>query len=211
MDFRPLKMALTRYLLEPPIRFEPARLTRFHEKVALWVLRKAIGKSAEICKPKPFNPSSRELGRDWPPEAETMVGMKRLNQFHEAMEVIDAEAVPGDVLEAGIWRGGVVIFAAAFLRHQNPYSTRVIAAVSFEGLPKPDDRYPVDLGDRHHLADALRVSKSEVLANFQKYGISADSVDFLEGWFEDTLPAVGNRNLAILRLDGDMYSSTRHI
>lgn len=139
-----------------------------------------------------------------------MVGLKRLNQFHQAMQVIDAEGVPGDVLEAGIWRGRV-IFAVAFLGQQNPYSRRFIAADSFDGLPEPDGRYPVDSGATFHLSTALKVSKNEVLANFEQYRVPLDSVDFLEGWFEDTLPGISQRRLAILRLDGDMYASTRHI
>jgi hypothetical protein len=38
--------------------------------------------------------------------------------------------------------------------------------------------------------------------------ISHDQVHFLKGWFKDTLPEAPIRELAILRLDGEMYSST---
>ena len=31
---------------------------------------------------------------------------------------------------------------------------------------------------------------------------------FLKGWFKDTLPAAPIDHIAVLRLDGDMYSST---
>jgi O-methyltransferase/8-demethyl-8-(2,3-dimethoxy-alpha-L-rhamnosyl)tetracenomycin-C 4'-O-methyltransferase len=31
---------------------------------------------------------------------------------------------------------------------------------------------------------------------------------FLEGWFKDTLPTAPIDNIAVLRLDGDMYEST---
>ena len=33
-------------------------------------------------------------------------------------------------------------------------------------------------------------------------------MEFLKGWFADTLPNAKIKQLAILRLDGDMYSST---
>jgi hypothetical protein len=33
-------------------------------------------------------------------------------------------------------------------------------------------------------------------------------VVFLQGWFEDTLPNVPIDKLAVMRLDGDLYSST---
>lgn len=35
-----------------------------------------------------------------------------------------------------------------------------------------------------------------------------DNVVFLKGWFKDTLPGAPIDSLAIMRLDGDMYSST---
>jgi O-methyltransferase len=48
----------------------------------------------------------------------------------------------------------------------------------------------------------------EVKANFARYGLLDDQVRFLPGWFRDTLPAAPIRELAILRLDGDLYEST---
>src|SRR5205085_12029434 len=44
--------------------------------------------------------------------------------------------------------------------------------------------------------------------NFHKYGLLDEQVVFLKGWFKDTLPTAPIDTLAILRLDGDMYSST---
>ena len=35
-----------------------------------------------------------------------------------------------------------------------------------------------------------------------------DRVRFLEGWFRDTLPTAPIDQLAVLRLDGDLYEST---
>ena len=44
--------------------------------------------------------------------------------------------------------------------------------------------------------------------NFERYGLLDDRVHFLEGWFKDTLPNAPIEQLAILRVDGDMYEST---
>ena len=41
-----------------------------------------------------------------------------------------------------------------------------------------------------------------------KYGLLDGQVQFLKGWFKDTLPEAPINELAMLRLDGDMYSST---
>ena len=45
-------------------------------------------------------------------------------------------------------------------------------------------------------------------ANFAKYDLLDDQVVFLKGWFKDTLPTAPVAQLAVLRLDGDMYEST---
>jgi hypothetical protein len=85
----------------------------------------------------------------------------------------------------------------------------VWVADSFEGLPPPDpSRYPrVPNSDFHKLRD-LAVSVDEVRKNFDRYGLLDDQVKFLKGWFRDTLPTAPIKDLAVLRLDGDMYEST---
>lgn len=56
--------------------------------------------------------------------------------------------------------------------------------------------------------DTLVVSLDEVKANFAKYGLLDDQVQFLPGWFRDTLPSAPMERLAVIRLDGDLYEST---
>ncbi len=53
------------------------------------------------------------------------------------------------------------------------------------------------------------MSLDEVQGNFSRYGLLDDQVVFLEGLFKDTLPTAPVERLAVLRLDGDMYESTR--
>jgi hypothetical protein len=148
---------------------------------------------------------NRRLGLDWPPTAETMIGHLRLDNLQELAAVIMREGVPGDFLEAGVWRGGACIFMRALI--DSDPSRRVWVCDSFEGLPPPNPRYPVDAGDIHHTLRALAVPLEEVQENFCRYDLLDDRVQFLKGWFRDTLPGpVGQ--LALLRLDGDMYGST---
>jgi O-methyltransferase len=47
-----------------------------------------------------------------------------------------------------------------------------------------------------------------VKQNFEKYGLLDDQVCFLKGWFRDTLRSAPIKELAVVRLDGDMYEST---
>ncbi len=150
----------------------------------------------------------RLMGEDWPREAETMIGLTRLDQLHDALDTVRIEGIRGDIVEAGVWRGGAMIFAKAYLETWQIHDKKVFLADSFRGLPKPDDRYPVDRGDIHFSFAELAITKKEVETNFEKYGINPKEVIFLEGWFEDTLPSAPIKQISILRMDGDMYSST---
>ncbi len=148
-------------------------------------------------------------GSTWPACAHTMLSKQRLDNVHEAIKSILRERVPGDLIETGVWRGGACILMRGILKAYGDTSRRVFLADSFAGLPKPDAaKYPSDAGDRHHHFDFLAVSMEEVQENFRKYGLLDSQVVFLKGWFKDTLPSAPLRELALMRLDGDMYEST---
>ena len=152
---------------------------------------------------------SRSGGLDWPDEAETMVGLERLDHLEYCVRTVLSEGIPGDFLEAGVWRGGASIFMTAVLEVCGDRDRRVFASDSFEGLPAPDiENFPqdssIDLSKYLELAVSLEVVQS----NFERYGLLSDRVVFLKGLFKDTLPTAAVKELAILRLDGDYYEST---
>ena len=53
---------------------------------------------------------SQEDGTTWPESAETMIGMKRLDNLHYCIREALARKIPGDLIECGAWRGGATIF-----------------------------------------------------------------------------------------------------
>lgn len=157
-----------------------------------------------------FNAELRAKGRDWPAKAHTMIGFERLRNIRELMRQVIGDQVPGDLVETGVWRGGACIYMRAVLKAFGIADRTVWVADSFAGLPTPDAaRYPSqDQGDVHHTYTELAVSLATVQENFRKYDLLDGQVQFLQGWFRDTLPAAPIERIAILRLDGDMYSST---
>jgi hypothetical protein len=161
-------------------------------------------------RPAEFDAALRLDGRDWPSEAETMIGMIRLNNIQECAVSALQNGVPGDFVETGVWRGGAAILMRAILAAYGDRARRVWLADSFEGLPRPSpQRYPQDAGDRHwELTPYLAVPLTEVKRNFERYGLLDDQVRFLPGWFKETLPSAPIETIAVLRLDGDMYEST---
>jgi len=174
------------------------------------IIKRAVGvKGLEIVRPFKLDLAKREEGLDWPPEAETMVGMKRLNNVQECVTDVLRSGVPGDILETGVWRGGCCIFMKAILAAYGDTTRNVWLADSFEGLPKPDaEQYPEDRDDELWMRSVLAVPMETVQENFRRYGLLDERVKFLKGWFKDTLPTAPIRQLSILRLDGDMYEST---
>jgi O-methyltransferase/8-demethyl-8-(2,3-dimethoxy-alpha-L-rhamnosyl)tetracenomycin-C 4'-O-methyltransferase len=158
--------------------------------------------------PHQYQSQLRELGRDWPSQAHSMIGNARMTNLRRIAEYVIEQKVPGDFIETGIWRGGACIMLRAVLKAYGVTDRRVWAADSFCGLPKPNPDVAADAGDTHHMFTELAVSLEQVQGNFAKYGLLDDKVQFLKGWFSETLPSAPIERLAILRLDGDMYEST---
>jgi hypothetical protein len=164
----------------------------------------------ELRRHMAVNPAERAEGRDWPADAETMIGLVRLDNLQRCVEDVLRDGVPGDLIETGVWRGGATIFMRAVLAAYGDASRKVWVADSFAGLPRPDPaRAPLDAGDTLWAFSAdLAVPLETVKANFARYGLLDDRVRFLAGWFKDTLPGAPIERLAVMRLDGDMYEST---
>jgi O-methyltransferase len=142
--------------------------------------------------------------------AETLIGPVGIDNLRLCIEDVLRGDVPGDFIEAGVWRGGAVIFMRAALEACGDETRTVWAADSFRGLPKPDlTRYPEDAGDEGWAsAEWFAIPLDEVKQNFARYGLLDDRVRFLVGWFHETLPNAPIEQLALMRLDGDMYGST---
>jgi O-methyltransferase len=179
------------YAVYPP-------LTKILERIGLRLYRRTN-----------FDLANRESGTDWPLEADTMIGLKRLDSLQHCIEQVLRDEVPGDFIETGVWRGGTCIFMRAALEAYGDKARQVWVADSFEGFPKPDGRYQQDEDQPWWVSNAvIGIPLDQVKSNFSRYGLLDDRVRFLKGWFKDTLPSAPIERLAILRLDGDLYSST---
>jgi O-methyltransferase len=133
-----------------------------------------------------------------------------LQNLEDCISTIVREDISGDIIETGVWRGGACIFMVAALRAFGDDSRVVWMADSFQGLPQPSGKYEADLdGPQFWRFPELAVGEADVVANFERYGLwDPKRVRILKGWFEDTLPTAPVTELALLRLDGDMYEST---
>jgi hypothetical protein len=179
-----------------------------------------------------FDLQTRLSGRDWPSQAHTMVGVRRLENIRALIESVLAADVPGDLLEAGVARGGATIFMRGVLRAHGVTDRVVWLADSFQGFPEPaEDAPPSEILDSipaeeiekfRSMMDEQAVSaedlygqflkgtsEEEVRETFRRYELLDEQVRFLPGWFAETLPSAPVERLALLRLDADLYDSTR--
>jgi len=145
----------------------------------------------------------------WREPCHSMAGFKRLDNVQFCVEDVLVHGVPGDVIETGVWRGGSTILMRAVLAAYGVTDRRVWVADSFEGLPPPNSTdYPSDEGVDLRLYPELSVSLEQVQSYFERYDLLDGQVRFLKGWFRDTLPTAPIDQLAVIRLDGDLYEST---
>ncbi len=152
----------------------------------------------------------RAGGRDWPLNALTMVGLSRLDDLQACVESVVGGGVEGDLIEAGTWRGGASILMRATLDALGADERTVWVADSFQGFPAPEGGGDVE--DREldlHLSeyDYLAAPLEDVKAHFARFGLE-EGVNFVPGFFEETMPELRGRTWSVVRLDGDTYKST---
>lgn len=206
-----MKKCLCRYFPDSCEPIEPYVKggMRSRYRAAYWILTRILSRwGLELA--RPVNLALREEGRDWPFVGETMIGLRRLNNLQYCITDVINRRVQGDFIEAGVWRGGAVIFMRAALEAFGDTKRNVWVADSFRGLPKPDlDKYPADkIFDYSSPAPQPDSSLESVKKNFEWYKMLDDRVIFLPGLFRDTLPRAPIEQLALIRLDGDLYEST---
>ncbi len=152
----------------------------------------------------------RAAGLDWPLHGLTMIGLHRLDDLQACVESVVADGVPGDLIEAGAWRGGASLLMRATLDTLIGPPRQVWVADSFQGFPATDD----DLRDGYDLSsdlagcDFLAVPLEEVKRTFARFGLD-HGLSYAPGFFQNTLPALHDHQWSIVRLDGDTYDSTK--
>ena len=147
----------------------------------------------------------RAAGMDWPAHGLTMVGLRRLDDLQACVESVVRDGVEGDLIEAGAWRGGSSILMRATLDTLGATDRTVWVADSFAGFPLGEEGAD---GDDLSVFDFLSVPLEQVRGNFARLGL-AQGVEFVEGFFDQTLPSLADRRWSLVRLDADTYDTTQ--
>lgn len=133
----------------------------------------------------------------------TLLRKGQLDLIERAVITVQKHQVPGDFIEAGIWRGGAIILMRALLAYEMN-DRKVFAADSFEGIPinKHSANDPVD-----QWVDRWAASLNEVQANIARFGLLDDKIEFVPGFFDNSLIRLAGERFSLIRLDSDSYES----
>jgi O-methyltransferase len=139
-------------------------------------------------------------------------GYRRMTMMEPLIDYVLAHDVPGDLVEAGVWMGGMTIFFRGLLRVNEVSDRAVWNLDSFEGIPMRKDmeleKYPEDRDWAELWEGKLTCSLQEVRNNFERFDLLDDNVKFVKGLFKDIQPNSPIEKISVLRIDADLYLST---
>ena len=152
----------------------------------------------------------------------TMTGPAKLAALVEATRYVSRNRVPGEVVECGVWRGGSMQAVALTLLALGDTSRELHLFDTFEGMPPPtaEDARTTEVGavpaDKM-LAESDKDSALWAIAGLEgvrramaETDYPSDLVHFHPGLVEATTPGEAPETIALLRLDTDWYTSTKH-
>jgi O-methyltransferase len=151
----------------------------------------------------------------------TITSMQRMYALYAAMKYVVRSRLPGDFVECGVWQGGSAMVAASTLRGLGDTGRKLYLFDTYTGTrPVPTKKDVNYLGEVATDADEeIRIggirhstyaSLDDVRRNIALTGYPLDQVVFVEGKVEDTIPGTLPSEIAVLRLDTDLYASTYH-
>lgn len=133
------------------------------------------------------------------------------------IEYLRKQGIEGDIVECGVWRGGMMMAATQALSLTGDLNRHVYLYDTFEGMCEPgvhDGDKANSLFTEYKRSDGTsnwcRSTLEEVKSNVATSGYPSDKVHYIKGKVEDTIPGKTPERIALLRLDTDWYESTLH-
>jgi hypothetical protein len=195
-----VRLLYLRGCIEGRDSYSPGTLLRIEDRRRdLCALYRELGRTGRL-----LDDSLHNLGYQ-----HTMIGRLRLENVAACLESIRSDGIAGDLIECGVWRGGAAVFMRGFLKAFGIVDRRVWLADSFDGPPAPSLPQDMDEDLSAACCPNLAIPLETVRDLFARYGLLDTQVEFLPGWFHDTLARAPIERLALLRIDADLYESTR--
>lgn len=187
------------------------------------ILRKLFGARGKSGRPAAFElaPELDEFDRETIRIARpfTMTSLQRLQALILATRHVIRRNVPGAIVECGVWRGGSMLTAARTLLKSGSAGRHLYLYDTYAGMPaaeQMDVRRVDGMAAATLLADPTEEQTraiaplSVVKEAMGLSGYASALTHYVVGPVEETIPATDPGPIALLRLDTDWYSSTRH-
>jgi predicted O-methyltransferase YrrM len=171
--------------------------------------------------PADFDESTKTICRTVRPY--TMTSPERINALVGAVRYVATNRIEGAIVECGVWRGGSMMAVALALREIGDVNRELYLYDTYAGMPPPEDvdcaidglRAKERFAQAQTSADPAHWSRcysslDEVRRNVFGTDYPPDSIHFVAGKVEETIPGDAPADIALLRLDTDWYESTRH-
>lgn len=152
----------------------------------------------------------------------TLTSPERMYSLFKSIEYITKSKIPGCIIECGVWKGGSTMVILESLKHFGDTERYMYLFDTFEGMAPPE-KEDADLDGVHALQhlplegwkENCAVSLEDVTQNVNLTGYPVDKIFYKKGMVEDTIDHGTFKNqcdhqIALLRLDTDWYSSTKH-
>lgn len=149
----------------------------------------------------------------------TLGHYETLRATYDIAAALIANGVPGDFVECGVYAGGEsAAMTLAIMEHDRAGiwegtagRRRVHLFDSFQGMPKCGPEDTEFIAAKKQPGESA-CSLEGVQTNMKLWGIPSELLVYHPGWFEHTLNWTVGHNIgeiALLRLDGDLYTSTK--
>lgn len=156
----------------------------------------------------------------------TLTTPERVAALRDAVRYVVLTGVPGAIVECGVFRGGSMMAVAHTLQAMGREDRELYLYDTFSGMPSPGERdvdiFGVSAADRRaryeknpppteSIPTMLQLLPLEDVRRLMlETGYPGYRMHFVTGLVEDTIPDEAPETIAVLRLDTDYYSSTRH-
>lgn len=170
-----------------------------------WELHRKPGPPPDIARDRNFMAAYQRCA-PW-----TMTSIERMYSLWQAVQRVMRTGVPGDFVECGVAKGGSCMLMALAARDAGE-ERRIWMYDTYQGFTgvtiEERDR---DLNGRSMRAALAEASDygSEALVRCNMNSVATD-YRIVRGLVEETIPAIVPAQIALLRLDTDLYASTAH-
>jgi O-methyltransferase len=149
----------------------------------------------------------------------TMTTPVRCRSLWDSCRSVLEANVPGCFVECGVWKGGSSAIMAMAIKNARQ-ERHLHLFDSFEGLPEPtekDGKSAAIYSDGRNQGKLATINQCQAGLDevchliLDEIKVRNDLAHFHVGWFQNTIPADAGQlgPIALLRLDGDWYDSTK--